>query len=204
VPPARIQALRDLTWTRKQLVREIAWHTLRTQKTLQDANVKVASVLSHILGRSGRAMLAAIVAGEDDPERLAELACRTARRKRAALVAALQCHVTDHHRTMLRLYLDLIAALLVAPRDVNTAVGKALEPISQAAKLLKSMPGIGDIAAHVIVAEIGTDVPRFPTAAHLVSWAGLCPRNDESAGKRRSMRVRESGTGRKTTLVTAA
>lgn len=204
VPPARIQELRDLTRTRKQLVREIAQHTLRIQKTLEDANIKVASVLTDILGKSGRGMLAAILAGDDDPERLAELACGTARRKRAALVEALRGRVTDHHRTMLRLHLDLIDALEAALQEVDTAVGKALEPISEAVELLKTMPGIGDTVAQVIVAEIGTEMSRFPTAAHLVSWAGLCPRNDESAGKRRSTRVRKSGTWLKTTLVTAA
>jgi transposase len=204
VPPAPFQELRDLTRTRKQLVREIAQHSLRIQKVLEDANIKLASVLSDILGQSGRAMLAALIAGEADPERLADLAQGTARKKRAALIEALRGHVTPHHRTMLKLHLDLIAALETALRDVDTAVGKALAPISYTADLLKTMPGVSDIAAHVIVAEIGADMTRFPTAGHLVSWAGLCPRNDESAGKRRSTRVRKSGTWLKTTLVSAA
>ena len=204
VPPAPIQELRDLTRTRKQLVREIAQHSMRIQKVLEDANIKLASVLSDILGQSGRAMLAAIIAGEADPERLADLAQGTARKKRAALIEALRGHVTPHHRTMLKLHLDLIAALEAALRDVDAAVGKALAPISYTADLLKTMPGVSDIAAHVIVAEIGADMTRFPTAGHLVSWAGLCPRNDESAGKRRSTRVRKSGTWLKTTLVSAA
>lgn len=204
VPPAPIQELRDLTRTRKQLVREIAQHSLRIQKVLEDANIKLASVLSDILGQSGRAMLAALIGGETDPERLADLAQGTARKKHAALVEALRGHVTPHHRTMLKLHLDLIAALEAALRDVDTAVGKALAPISYAAELLKTMPGVSDVVAQVIVAEIGADMTRFPTAGHLVSWAGLCPRNDESAGKRRSTRVRKSGTHLKTTLVTAA
>lgn len=204
VPPAPIQELRDLTRTRKQLVREIAQHSLRIQKVLEDANIKLASVLSDILGQSGRAMLAALIGGETDPERLADLAQGTARKKRAALVEALRGHVTPHHRTMLKLHLDLIAALEAALRDVDAAVGKALAPISYAVDLLKTMPGVSDVVAHVIVAEIGADMTRFPTAGHLVSWAGLCPRNDESAGKRRSTRVRKSGTWLKTTLVSAA
>jgi transposase len=204
VPPAPIQELRDLTRTRKQLVREIAQHSLRIQKVLEDANIKLASVLSDVLGQSGRAMLAALIGGEEDPERLADLAQGTARKKRAALVEALRGHVTSHHRTLLKLHLGLIAALEDALRDVDAAVGKALAPISYAADLLKTMPGVSDIVAHVIVAEIGVDMRRFPTAGHLVSWAGLCPRNDESAGKRRSTRVRKSGTWLKTTLVTAA
>jgi len=204
VPPAPIQELRDLTRTRKQLVREISQHSLRIQKVLEDANIKVASVLSDVLGHSGRAMLAAIIDGEESPERLADLAQRSARKKRAALVEALRGHVTPHHRTLLKLHLGLVAALEAALRDVDGAVGKALAPISFAADLLKTMPGVSGVVAHVIVAEIGADMSRFPTAGHLVSWAGLCPRNDESAGKRRSTRVRKSGTWLKTTLVTAA
>ena len=204
VPPAPIQELRDLTRTRKQLVREIAQHTLRIQKVLEDANIKLASVLSDILGQSGRAMLAAIIGGEEDPERLADLAQGIARKKRAALVEALRGRVTSHHRTLLKLHLDLIAALEAARRDVDAAVGKALAPISYTVDLLKTMPGVSDVVAQVIVAEIGADMTRFPTAGHLVSWAGLCPRNDESAGKRRSTRVRKSGTWLKNTLVTAA
>lgn len=204
VPPARIQELRDLTRTRKQLVREISQHTLRIHKILEDANIKVASVLSSVLGTSGRAMLDAIVAGNDDPEHLADLAVGTARRKRVELIEALRGRTTDHHRAMLRLHLGLIAALESALRELDGAAGKLLAPIQERAALLTTMPGVSDIVAQVIVAEIGVDMSRFPTAGHLVSWAGLCPRNDESAGKRRSTRVRKSGTWLKTTLVTAA
>jgi transposase len=204
VPPARIQELRDLTRTRKQLVREISQHTLRIHKILEDANIKVASVLSSVLGTSGRAMLDAIVAGNDDPEHLADLAVGTARRKRVELIEALRGRTTDHHRAMLKLHLGLIAALESALRELDGAAGKLLAPIQERAALLTTMPGVSDIVAQVIVAEIGVDMSRFPTAGHLVSWAGLCPRNDESAGKRRSTRVRKSGTWLKTTLVTAA
>lgn len=204
VPPAAIQELRNLTRTRKQLVREIAQHTLRIQKTLEDANLKVASVLSNVLGVSGRAMLDAILAGEDDPQRLAELAVGTARRKKAELVEALRGRVTAHHRALLRLHLGLIDALQSALAEIDDAVGKALEPIQTGARILTTMPGVSDIVAHVIVAEIGVDMTRFPSAAHLVSWACLCPRNDESAGKRRSTRVRHGANWLKTTLVTAA
>ena len=204
VPPAPIQELRDLTRTRKQFVREISQHTLRIQKVLEDANIKVSSVLSNVLGRSGRAMLDAIIAGEQDPERLAQLAQGTARKKHAQLVEALRGRVTPHHRGMLKLHLDVIAALEAALRDVDATVGKALEPIRARARLLTTMPGISDIAAQVVVAEIGVDMTRFPSPGHLVSWAGLCPGNDESAGKRRSTRIRKSGTWLKTTLVTCA
>lgn len=204
VPPAPIQELRDLTRTRKQLTREIAQHTLRLQKILEDANLKVASVLSNILGKSGRAMLEALIAGETDPERLADLAQGTARKKRASLIESLRGRVTPHHRGLLRLHLQLVDALQAALREIDASLGKALAPIQRAVRQLTTMPGISDIAAHVIVAEIGLDMDRFPTPAHLISWAGLCPRSDESAGKRRSTRVRKGAPWLKTTLVTAA
>ncbi len=204
VPPAAIQELRDLTRTRKQLVREISQHSLRIQKVLEDANLKLGSVLSDVLGRSGRAMLEAIVAGETDPERLAELAVGTARKKSRELREALRGRVTEHHRTLLRLHLDVVNALQRSLAELDVTVGKALTPIKERARLLTTMPGVSDLTARVMVAEIGVDMTRFPDSAHLISWAGLCPRNDESAGKRRSTRVRKSGTWLKTALVTAA
>ena len=204
VPPVAIQELRDLTRTRKQLVREIAQHSLRIRKVLEDANIKLGSVLSDVLTASGRAILWAIIGGQSDPAQLAELAQGTARRKRSELIEALRGRITGHHRMMLKLHLDLIADLERALSEVDAAVGKALAPIRERARLLTTMPGISDLVAQVVVAEIGVDMARFPTAGHLISWAGLCPRNDESAGKRRSTRVRKSGTWLKTTLVTAA
>ena len=149
-------------------------------------------------------MLDAIVAGQTDPCALAALAQGTARQKTAELREALRGRITEHHRTMLRLHLQVVDALQRTLAELDTAVGKALAPIRQRARLLTTMPGISDLTAHVVLAEIGVDMSRFPTAAHLISWAGLCPRNDESAGKRRSTRVRKSGTWIKTTLVTAA
>jgi transposase len=204
VPPTPIQELRDLTRTRKQLTREMSQHTLRMQKVLEDANLKLGSVLSSIVGKSGRAMLEALIAGETDPAKLADLAQGTARKKRADLIEALRGRVTPHHRAMLRLHLQVFDSLESALREVDARVGKALAPIRECATLLTTMPGVSDVVANVIVSEIGTDMARFPTPGHLISWAGLCPRNDESAGKRRSTRVRKSGTWLKTTLVTAA
>ena len=204
VPPAPIQALRDLTRTRKQLVREIAQHTLRIQKTLEDANLKLGSVLSSILGASGRAILTALIAGQSDPERLADLAQGTARRKRAALIEALRGRITPHHRRLLTLHLELIGALERALEAVDADVGKLLAPIRQSARLLTTMPGVNDLTAHVVLAEIGADMARFPSPGHLLSWATLCPRNDESAGKRRSTRTRKGSPWLKTALVTAA
>lgn len=204
VPPARIQELRDLTRTRKQLVRELSQHTLRIQKVLEDANLKLGSVLSSVVGKSGRAMLKAIVDGETDPEKLADLAQGHARKKRKELVEALRGRITPHHRNLLKLHLGLIDNLQAALKEVDETVGKTLAPIQARAQLLTTMPGVSDIAASVIVAEIGVEMSRFPSPGHLVSWAGLCPRNDESAGKRRSTRLRKGGTWLKTTLVTCA
>jgi transposase len=204
VPPAPIQELRDLTRTRKQLVREISQHTLRIQKTLEDANLKLSSVLSSVLGSSGRAILSALIAGESDPERLAELAQGTARRKRTALIEALHGRITLHHRRLLKLHLDLIGALEAALAEVDADVGKLLAPIHKSARLLTTMPGVSELTAQVVLAEIGVDMARFPTPAHLLSWATMCPRNDESAGKRRSTRTRKGSPWLKTALVTAA
>jgi transposase len=204
VPPAPIQELRDLTRTRKQLVREISQHSQRIQKVLEDANLKLGSVLSDVLGKSGRAILTALIAGETDPKRLADLAQGHARKKRDELIEALHGRIRDHHRRLLKVHLELVAALEQALADVDAAVGKTLAPIHNSARLLTSLPGVSDLTAQVMVAEIGVDMARFPTAAHLISWSGLCPRSDESAGKRRSTRVRKGAPWLKTALVTAA
>lgn len=204
VPPAPVQELRDLTRTRKQLVREIAQHTLRIQKTLETANLKLTSVLTDILGLSGRAILAALVAGETNPARLAALANDNVKASRAELTAALHGQLTAHHRFMLKLHLSQIEGLDAAVRDVEARLGEALVPFRAALNHLITMPGVGETVARVIVAEIGFDMTRFPSAAHLVSGAGLCPRLHESAGKRLSTRSRSSNPWLKTTLVQAA
>jgi transposase len=131
VPPAAIQNLRDLTRTRKQLVRQMSQHSLRIQKILENANLKLGSVLSDVLGRSGMAMLEAIVQGEADPEKLADLAQGIARKKRTELIEALRGRITMHHRTMLKLHLDLIRALQKTLQELDAAVGKALTSIHE-------------------------------------------------------------------------
>jgi transposase len=204
VPPAPIQELRDLTRTRKQLVRETTQHTLRIQKTLETANLKLTGLLSDILGVSGRAILQALIAGETDPERLAALARGRLTASPAELRAALHGRITPHHRFLLQLHLAQIDALETAVREVEARLGDALAPFRAALDHLITMPGVSETVARVLVAEIGFDMTRFPTAGHLVSWAGLCPRLDESAGKRRSTRTRPSNPWLKTTLVQAA
>jgi len=204
VPPTSIQDVRALTRTRKQLVHEQVRHTQRIQKTLEDANVKLASVVSNILGQSGRAMLDALVAGETDPEKLADLANSRLRASRTQLVEALRGHVRDSHRFLLRLHLGQVDALDRAIAEVEKEVGEALGPFRERAEILTTIPGIGTTVARAIVSEIGTDMSRFPTSGHLISWAGLCPRNDESAGRRRSTRVRNGAPWLKTMLVQSA
>ena len=204
VPPTPVQELRDLTRTRKQLVRESARHTQRLQKTLEDANVKITGIISDVLGPSGRAVLTALIAGENDPERLVALTSGRLKASHTSLVEALRGRVRPHHRFLLKLHLDQIDALQAAVRDVEARLGETLEPFRQRAALLTTIPGVSTTVAHVIVSEIGIDMSRFPTAAHLISWAGLCPRSDESAGKRRSTRVRKGAPWLKTTLVQAA
>src|SRR5437870_6198878 len=204
VPPAPIQELRDLTRTRKQLVRELAQHTQRIQKTLEDANIKLTGIISDVLGKSGRAMLEALIAGETDPEKLVALTSRRLKATRAELVEALRGRIREHHRFLLKLHLGQVDALRTAVREVEARVGETLQPFCDLAELLTTMPGVSDTVAHVILGEIGIAMSRSPSAAHLVSCAGLCPRRDESAGKRRSTRVRKGAPWLKTVLVQAA
>lgn len=204
VPPTPVQEMRDLTRTRKQLVREIAQHTQRVQKTLEDANVKLSSVISSVIGQTGRAILDALVAGETDPVKLAQLAHPRIQARPEALVEALRGKVTTHHRFMLKLHLEQIDSLHKAVRDLEARMGDALAPFREQVARLITIPGVSDVVAQVIASEVGLDMSRFPSAGHLISWAGLCPRLDESAGKRRSTRVRKGAPWLKTTLVTAA
>jgi transposase len=204
VPPTAIQDMRMLLRTRKQLVRERVQHVQRIQKTLEDANIKIASVVSDVLGTSGRAILRAIVAGESRPEKLLEVTTGRLRADRSTLVEALRGRVRSNHRFLIKLHLDQIEALDKSVAAVDAEVGSALEPFRAKVEHLKTMPGVSDVVAQVIVSEIGTDMSRFPTAGHLISWAGLCPRNDESAGKRRSTHLRQGAPWLKTTLVQAA
>jgi len=204
IPPTPIQELRDLTRTRRQLVREIGQHTQRVQRVLEDANVKLSSVISEILGMSGRRILEAVIAGEDDPAKLAALGSERLRCSHEELCEALRGRVTAHHRFLLRQHLDTIDHLQRTVDLFDAQIAKLLEPFRAQHDLLMTIPGVRDIAAACILAEIGADMGRFPSAAHLVSWAGLCPRMDESAGKRRSTRLRKGAPWLKPVLVQCA
>ena len=167
VPDAATEAMRTLLRTRKQLVREKASHTQRLQKTLEDANIKLDSVISDLLGPSGRAMVEALAAGETDPAALAALS-RRLKAPKDKLRAALQGRVTRHHRFLLRLHLSQIDALDAAIAAIDREVEAQLAPFRTAVRLLTSIPGVGELGAQVIVSEIGTDMDRFPTAGHLL------------------------------------
>lgn len=215
VPEEAIQELRALLRTRKQLSREQASHVQRIQKTLEEANIKLDSVISDILGVSGRRMIEAMIAGVRNPFKLAELADRRIKASPKTLYDALHGRLTDHHRFLLRLHLGqydaLGASLEMIDQQVDAAITKMDEEVvaGQATfrtltYLLCTMPGIGQLAATTTLAEIGCDMSRFPTAGHLLSWAGLCPGQNESAGKRKSSHLRKGAPWLKTLLVQCA
>ncbi len=215
VPEQELQELRSLLRTRKQLTREQTRHVQRIQKTLEEANIKLGSVISDIMGVSGRKMIEAMIGGERNPFRLAELADRRLRASRKELYDALHGRLTDHHRFTLRLHLRQYDALAQAIAEIDQEVDTAIERMDAEVVsgqatflsligLLCTIPGVGALAATTILAEIGTDMGRFPTSGHLVAWAGMCPGQNESAGKRKSSRLRKGAPWLKTTLVQCA
>jgi transposase len=204
VPNEPTQQMRDLLRTRKQIVRERSSHVQRIQKTLEDANIKLDSVVTDILGLSGRRIIEALIAGQTMPQALSSLAHRRIHASVDELEAALRGRVTKHHCFLLKLHLDQIDALDAILVRIDEEVSANVEPFRTAIEMLNSIPGISTLSAEVIVAEIGIDMSRFGTAGHLISWAGLCPRNDESAGKRRSNRMKKGAPWLKTTLIQCA
>jgi len=215
VPDERTQELRSLLRTRKQMTREQTSHIQRMQRTLEEGNIKLDSVISDIIGVSGRCMIEAMIAGETSPVRLADLAHRRIRAPREALCEALRGRVTDHHRFLLRLHIRQYDALAAAIAEIDQQVEVLIEDIDEQIEagqatfralimLLCSIPGVGTLAAVVILSEIGRDMSRFPTAGHLLAWAGLCPGQNESAGKRKSSRLRKGAPWLKTLLIQCA
>jgi transposase len=190
VPPPAIQELRDLTRTRKQLIRERARHVQRVQKTLDAVNVKISSVLTDIMGVSGRRILAAILEGEENPQRLAALAHPSVKTPREKIAEALSGRITQHHRFMLGLHLRQIDALDEEVRGLEARIERLLEPFRPLVENLCTMPGVKKDAAAAILAEIGTDMSVFPNDDHLVSWSGISPGLNESAGKKKGSRTK--------------
>ena len=215
VPGERQAELRSLLRTRKQLCREQASHVQRIQKTLEEANIKLASVISDILGVNGRRMIEAMIAGVRNPHRLAGLADRRLKASPKQLHDALHGRLTDHHRFLLKLHLgqwDALAAAIVSiDEQVDTQItAMDAEVTAGMARFrpliawLAAIPGLSTLASTTILSEIGSDMSRFATAGHLVSWAGLCPGQNESAGKRRAARLRKGAPWLKTILVQCA
>jgi transposase len=206
VPPPPIRRLRDLTRLRTSLIREQTRHTQRIHDVLEDAMIKLAIVASDIMGVSGRAMLAALIGGDRDPERLADLACGRMRVKTAALIDALTGRFSEHHslqiQILLQHYDDLETSIAQLDAQIDAELSTQVHPVIEGTdrdvclrevrERLDTIPGVGQRAAEVIIAETGADMTRFPTAAQLSSWAGMCPGNNESAGKHGSTRTRKA------------
>jgi transposase len=204
VPPADIVKLRDLTRYRSKLIGERVRETQRVQKLLEDAGIKLDSVVTDVLGVSGRQMLEALIAGERDPEVLAEMARARMRSKIGVLREALVGRFNDHHALLLRMHLDHIDELTAMEAHLDGEVDRLMAPFAEAATRLLSIPGVGKRVAEVVVAEAGIDMSRFPTDKQLASWAGLCPGHHESAGKRRSGKARKGNPALRTALCEAA
>jgi transposase len=204
IPSQAQRELRDLTRTRTTLIDERTRVVLRLQKVLEDANIKLAGVASDIMGVSARAMLEALVAGTTDPALMADLAKGKLREKREQLERALAGRVTEHHRLMMSSHLTHIDFLDEQIEQLNRMIAERLRPFEAELLRLETIPGIGRRTAEVLAAEIGLDMGHFPSAAHLASWAGMCPGNQESAGKRKTGKTRKGSKWLRRALVQAA
>jgi transposase len=203
VPERAERELRELTRYRSSLVHERTAETNRLQKTLEGANIKLASVASEVTGKSGRAMLAALVAGTTDPTMLADLAQRQLRRKIPELQRALAGRFGSHQRFLVAEQLAHIDDLEARIERISEEIKERMRPFEDLIALLDSIPGINRWTAEVVLAEIGFDMRRFPSADHLSSWAGMCPGNRESAGKRKSGRTRKGSPSLRVALTEA-
>jgi transposase len=204
VPPKWQRALRDLTRYRRKLVEAQAGERNRLQRLLETCNLKLSSVASDVFGKSGRAMLRAIIAGQSDPKALAELAKGHLRKKLEALEEALRGRVEAHHRFVLQMQLDRVEAIEKDIATVDARIDEAVAPYQVTIERLKAIPGVDRVAAMTIIAELGIDMSIFPTAAHASAWAGVCPGNNESAGKRAGQRKRRGNIHLCSALVQAA
>jgi transposase len=204
VPDRPQRELRELTRYRTSLVQERSAEINRLQKTLEGANIKLGDVATDIMGLSSRQMLAALAGGETDAAAMAQLAQGRLRDKLPALERALAGRIGHHQRFLLARQLAHIDFLNAAIAEVSAELAERLRPYAAELERLATIPGVGRRTAELLVAEIGTDMSRFPTAAHLASWAGMCPGNDESAGKRRSGKTRKGSPWLRSILIEAA
>jgi transposase len=204
VPPVEIRELREVTRYRRQLTEERSRETQRLQKVLEDANVKLSSVASDVLGVTGRLILDAMCAGERDPVALAEMARSRLRSKIGDLRQCVPGRFNAHHAAMVTELLAHVDYLTAAIARLDARIDEMIAPFRPARVLLETIPGIAQRTAEIVIAEIGVDMSRFPTASHLASWAGLCPGNNESAGKHRSTTTRSGNSWLQSALVEAA
>jgi transposase len=204
VPPPEVRVLRDLVRHRKALAGTLAAERNRTLKLLESAGIKLAGVMSDVFGVSGMLMLKALAEGVATPVAMAELAQRRLRRKIDQLALALDSHLAEHQRLLLRLHLRRLEEIGRDLAEVETAITAAVRPFAGQQALLMTIPGVNALTAAAIIAEIGVDMAGFGTARRLAAWAGVCPANHESAGKRKQRGTRKGNTHLKATLVTAA
>jgi transposase len=204
IPPAPVREVRDLTRYRTTLIRERARTASRLQKVLEDANIKLASVVTDIQGVSAWAMLSAIAEGTSNPVALADLAKGLLRKKRPQLLEALAGQIKPHHRFLIAEHLSQIEYLEEAIQRISQELEERFRPFEDDLKFLDSIPGIGRQIAEVMLAEMGWDMSRFPSDKHLASWAGMCPGNNESAGKRRNGKTRKGSRWLRQALIEAA
>jgi len=186
VPPRPIRELRDLTRQRSKLAQQKGSVVNRIQKVLEDANIKLSSVATDIMGVSGREMLESMITGEADPVTLASLAKRRLRAKIPELILALEGKLTSHHRFLLNLLMRQLKDIESYIEELNVMIEEKMRPFEEVLRLLVTIPGVDQYTAECLIAEIGIDMDQFPSSAHLASWAGICPGNNESAGKRKS------------------
>jgi transposase len=204
IPDQAQRELRDLTRTRTTLIDERSASVQRLQKVLEDANLKLSSVATDILGASGRAILEALVAGTTDPGTLAELAQGRLRKKRAALEQALRGRMKAHHRLLVGMHLEHIDFLDESIDRLDAAIAERLRPFEEQLARLDTIPGVGRRTAEVLAAEIGLEMGQFPSADHLASWAGMAPGNNQSGGKRKNAPTRKGSTFLRRALIEAA
>jgi transposase len=190
IPPAPVRALRELVGYRRSLVQARTQEINRVHKLLELGNIKLAAVATDVLGKSGRAMLHGLVAGDQDPAALTELARGRLRAKLPELRQALEGHLQPHHRLLLRQMLAHLDFLEASLAEVQAEIERHLVPFEEAVALAQTLPGVGAVAAAGLIAELGTDMRVFPSAKHLASWAGVCPGNKQSGGKQFQARTR--------------
>jgi len=203
IPPRDQRELRELIRYRRSLIEERAREVNRIQKVLEGANIKLSSVASDILGKSARAMIEALIAGNVDPESLSELALRRLKNKKADLQRALKGLIGPHQRLMLQTQLRHVDELDALIQQLDEEIKRRMLPFEEDLERLDTIPGVARRTAEQIVAETGTDMIRFPSAAHLCSWAGLAPGNNESAGKRKSGRTTKGNPKLRSALIEA-